>query len=403
MRRICLTVVGLYLMMLSAFSQSAQNPDGYEYGTLKLEEANIVSSYYSQNGDHSAVTGGIGTQQLTDLSTVIDLKYATLDFNDRKNTWDFGLGLDHHTAASSAYVSLSGSSKTGGTRIYPSINWDMEDTAKRMIFGLGASYSNEYTYHSYGINGTYTKYTKDKNRELNLKGQIFFDEVKLVEPDELKPVISVVTSASGSGGKPSIPSSPRATFDITSTLSQVVNKRFQLAVIAEGTTQMGYLALPFHRVYFTDGSDHIEYLPDTRYKLPLAIRANYFIGNKFIIRSYYRYYTDSWGITAHAAEIETPFKFTPFVSVSPFYRYYVQTAANYFAPYEKHIEADTYYTSNYDYSSFSSQYVGVNFRIAPPKGLFGDENFTLLEIRYGYYVQTTGLTANNISINLRFK
>jgi hypothetical protein len=130
---------------------------------------------------------------------------------------------------------------------------------------------------------------------------------------------------------------------------------------------------------------------------------NYFIGDKFIVRSYYRYYTDTWGIHSHTASVELPWKISSFLSVSPFYRYYTQTAAKYFAPYGEHTADDQYYTSNYDYSNFNAQYVGVNFRIAPPKGVFGIQSFNLLEIRAGHYQQTTGLTANNIAMNLRFK
>jgi hypothetical protein len=127
------------------------------------------------------------------------------------------------------------------------------------------------------------------------------------------------------------------------------------------------------------------------------------MGDKFILRSYYRFYTDTWGITSHTASIELPWKISSFISVSPFYRYYTQTAANYFAPYGEHTPGETYYTSNYDYSAFQSHYVGINFRVAPPKGVFGMQHFNLLEIRAGHYQQTTGLTANSISMNLRFK
>ena len=83
MKKVCLTVIGLYLLLLNAFSQST-NPDSvkiapkvaaetYIEKPLQLEETNIVSSYYKQDGNHSAVTGGIGTEKVTDLSNGIDL------------------------------------------------------------------------------------------------------------------------------------------------------------------------------------------------------------------------------------------------------------------------------------------------------------------------------------------
>jgi len=167
--------------------------------------------------------------------------------------------------------------------------------------------------------------------------------------------------------------------------------------------QNGYLSLPFHRVYFSNGKDTIEKLPSQRFKVPVGIRANYFLGDNIILRSYYRYYMDSWGSKANTASLEVAYKVTPFFSISPFYRYYAQSAAKYFAPYEQHSASDEYYTSNYEYAQFQSSYYGVGFRIVPPKGVFGWQNLHELEIRYGHYSQTTNLVSDVISVNLGFK
>jgi Protein of unknown function (DUF3570) len=404
MRWVCLSVVGMFLLCFRAWAQSPVNPaDEYKSMTLKMEDVNIVSGYYSQTGNHSPVTGGTGTQQLTDVSNAIDLKFFNYDIFDHKHTYNLELGIDHHTAASSAYVSKTGASRTGGTRIYPSFNWQVENEERRTTFGLGASYSHEYTYQSFGFNALFAKKSKDNSREFDARGNLFLDRVKMVEPSELRPEPIIITSASGRNSKSSIPSNPRNTFDASFSLSQIINQRTQISFLTDGVVQQGYLGLPFYRVYFNDNSVHVENLPDQRLKLPLGIRLNYFLGDKIILRSYYRFYIDNWGVTSHTASLEVPFKITPFVSISPFYRYYIQSAANFFAPYAVHTAADKYYTSNYDYSAFSADYAGINFRVAPPKGVLGAKNFSALEIRYGYYKQTTGLLANNISLNLTFK
>ncbi len=415
MKKICLTVVGLYFWLLSAFSQQYNvDTSSYKNQKLKLDEVNLVSGYFNQNGDHSAVTGGIGTQKLNDVSNVLELKFLKQKNLDNKYTWDLELGYDHHTAASQAYVNPLGTARAWGTRFYPSLNWQVEK-ANGLSFGLGTSLSTEVNYHSFGLDFSVGKTSKNKNTEINFKGQAYFDHVVLIEPTEFvpKPVESTpttYTTASGniitSGGqiiKVHIPRTPRNTFSGSLTLSQVVNKNFQLALIAESVAQNGYLGLPFHRVYFTDGSEKIEKLPSERLKIPLGIRMNYFLGDKIILRSYYRYYTDDWGIKAHTASLEIPYKVTPFVSVSPFYRYYIQTASQYFAPYAQHSSSDPYYTSNYNLSAFTSQFYGINVRITPEKGVFNIPFFNMVDLRYGHYKQTTGLTANNIGINLRFK
>jgi len=391
-------------MYFHSFSQSTTpTTDDYKSMSLKTEDVNIVSGYYWQTGNHSAVTGGIGTQQVNDISNVITLNLVKYDLFNNKNSYGIELGIDHHTAASSAYVSTTGASRTGGTRIYPSFNWKVENENKRSTFGLGGSFSYEFTYISFGANALYSKKSRDNSRELTAHANLYFDIVKMVEPSELRPPPTVISSASTANERSKIPTNPRNTFDLSLSLNQVLNKRTQIALITEPVAQAGYLGLPFYRVYFNDGSVHVENLPGSRFKLPLGVRLNYFLGDKIIIRSYYRYYMDSWGVTSHTASLEIPFKITPFVSISPFYRYYTQTAANFFAPYGIHTANDQYYSSDYEYSAFNSQYEGLNLRISSPKGVFGGKNFSALEIRYGHYQQTTGLLANNISLNLTFK
>jgi hypothetical protein len=173
--------------------------------------------------------------------------------------------------------------------------------------------------------------------------------------------------------------------------------------LADIVQQQGYLSLPFHRVYFKDASVHQESLPDSRFKIPLGFRANYFLGDRFIIKTYYRFYTDDWGLTAHTANIEVPVKITAFLSVSPFYRYYNQSAIRYFGAYQQHTAADQYYTSNYDLSKFSSNFFGAGIRFAPPKGVFNIRHLSMAELRYGHYVKNIGMHSDIISLNLKFK
>ena len=167
--------------------------------------------------------------------------------------------------------------------------------------------------------------------------------------------------------------------------------------------QDGYLGLPFHRVYFADNSVHIENLPSSRLKIPLGIRANYFFGDRLILRTWYRNYHDNWGISSNALQVETSVKINPFFSVTPFYRFYQQSAADYFAAFRIHTAADEFYTSNYDLSKFNSNFYGLGFRIAPPNGVLKIQHLNSMELRYGHYQKTTGMNANIISMNLKFK
>lgn len=401
MKRICLTVVGLYLMLLHAFSQAVADTAVYKPRKLKLDEVNLVSSYYTQNGDHSAIQGGVGNEHVTDLANGLELKWIGWDAHERKNTLTAGMGVDHHTAASQAYISKTGASRrTDGMRLYPSLDWMRENEKKGTSLSLGAYYSNEFNYRSIGLNAGVSK-KMPRSGELGIKASAYFDQVKLIFPSEFEPPVN-----NGGFGRerehPDYGSSPRQTYTASLSYSQIINTRLQASFLLDLVEQHGYLGLPFHRVYFTGGVDSVEKLPSARFKLPLGLRLNYFLGDKVILRGYYRYYIDSWGLHAHTASLEVPVKITPFFSVSPFYRYYTQTAVNYFAPYEQHRLTDTYYTSNYSLSAFSSHFFGTGLRIAPPNGVLGT-HLAALELRYGHYTQTTDLVSDIISLNLQFR
>lgn len=397
MKKIFLSAAGL-LALLHAQSQQTVDSTGFQGRKLKLEEVNLISSYYQQDGNNSAVTGGIGSEKLTDLANVIEVKLTKYDKRLRKHSFDIELGIDHYSSASSDKVDLkaNSSASSADTRFYPSLTWSMENEKKGTTFSIGASSSTEFDYQSFGGNISFSKKTKDRGGEFTAKFQTYLDQVKLVTPTELRTVTN-------GGEDDHYGTASRNTFAGSLSYSQIVNDRLQVMLLADVVQQQGYLSLPFHRVYFTDGSVHQEKMPDSRFKLPLGLRANYFLGDKVILKAYYRFYTDSWGITSHTASIETPVKITPFISISPFYRFYAQTATKYFAPYQTHTAANGFYTSNYDLSKFNSDFYGAGIRFAPAKGVLGMQHFSMLELRYGHYAKNINMNANILSLNLRFK
>src|SRR4029079_7941428 len=131
------------------------------------EEANLVSSYYRQDANNAATTGGIGSEKLTDLSNTIDVKFSLYDRHFRKHSITGEIGIDHYTSASSDKIDPStlSSASHADTRIYPSIEWTMENSDKGTTIGAGVSYSTEYDYQSFGANFSFSKKTKNKNGE----------------------------------------------------------------------------------------------------------------------------------------------------------------------------------------------------------------------------------------------
>lgn len=393
MKKIVITGLAL-LGLFTAYSQSTPSDStAYKSTKLKVEEVNLISSYYKQDGNNAAVTGGIGSEELTDISNTLDVKLVKYGKSGKKHTFDVEVGIDHYTSASSDMIDLSANSSasSGDNRFYPSLNYTMENEEKGNTFGVGLSSSTEFDYQSFGGNVNYSKKTKNRNGEFTAKFQAYLDQVKIIKPVELR------APNEGYGTE------NRNTLALSLGYTQIINQNLQLAFMADVITQQGYLGLPFHRVYFNDGTVHQENLPDSRLKIPVGIRASYFLSDMFIIRAYYRYYSDDWNLQSHTANLEVPVKITPFFSISPFYRYYTQTAAKYFNGYEAHSAAEEFYTSNYDLSNFNSSFFGAGLKFTPLDGIFGIRKFNTIEIRYGHYTKTTEMVSDIISVNLKFK
>lgn len=393
MKRLLISGYALLSLMQLSAQNTPKDSSSYKATKLKIDEINLVSSYYQQDGNNASVTGGIGTQKLTDISNTIDVKLFKYDKAGIKHHWDIEAGVDHYSSASSDMIDLQAntSASSSDNRFYPSVTYTRENEEKGKSLSFGLSSSFEYDYQSYGGAVGFSKQTKSKNGEFVARFQTYLDQVKLILPTELR-----------GPGAPS-GSEARNTFAGSLGYSQIVNKNFQLLFLVDVVQQSGYLSLPFHRVYFTDGSVHQENLPDSRIKIPISVRGSYFLGDNIIFRGYYRYYSDDWNLTAHTFDLEVPLKLSPFLSVSPFYRYYSQQGAKYFKGFEEHTNASEFYTSNYDLSTFNSQFFGAGIKFTPLKGVFGIKHLNTLELRYGHYTRTTQMTSNIISLNLKYK
>lgn len=452
MFRISISGLALLLGMLSAKSQSTADPveSNYKKKELKVEEINLISSYYTQDGNNSAVTGGIGSEKLRDWSNMFELKLIRNTKSGINHRYSIGIGYDAYTSASSDKIDTattwsgfnqgpgnpqvpnqgtarpdrprgghSGASSISSTtttsvfspgvvtsaslkdkRIYPSVSWSVENPRLGLTLGVGASYSTEWDYRSKGANLSIIKVSKDKNMDLGLTLSAYLDHWLVIYPAELRPV---GYPYGGERDKDQLTRSPRNTYAVGLNWNQVINKKLQVGVMLEPSMQQGLLGTTYQRVYFANGKAAPEKMPDQRTKYPLSLRASYFIGDFLVLRPYYRYYADSWDLHAHTLNMEASIKAGPFVSFIPFCRYYTQNGVSYFAPYKSHLDTDAYYTSDYDLSKFTSNQYGMGVRIVPLNGVMGVQAFNSLELRYSHYDRSNGLSANIVTAALSFK
>jgi hypothetical protein len=390
------------LAFLFSFQAKAQNDtisENYKKQKLKIEEINFISSYYKQDGNNSAVTGGVGTEKLTDIATNLEVILSKKDKKNNVHSFDLSLGVDSYSSASSDNIDPNtvSSASYQDIRIYPSADYTYTNIEKKYGLHAGVSFSAEFDYTSIGANIGFTKTSKDNNREFSVKGMAFFDTWKVILPIELQNNPSD-TEANHLDTK------PRTSYNLGFTLSQVINKNFQLALLADLGYQEGLLATKFNRVYFDDLAVKSEKLPSTRFKIPVGLRANYFLTDRIVLRTYYRYYYDNWGINSHTFSFEPSVKLSAFSSLSLPYRFYTQSEANYFKPIYQHPESTEYYTSDYDLSKFSSNMIGLGYHVTDSdKGIFNIKRIHSLELRYGYYTRNNGLNSHIITLALQFK
>lgn len=412
----------------------AQEKDAaYRIRKLNLEEINFVSGYYNQEGDHSSIGGGKGDESLTNISNAIQLRLVKINEN-YEHRLDISAAVDHHTsastrlintipngasttkytgkmiaktAASSASSNLSGaSSKFIGWRIYPSINYSIKDLTNNSTYGLGAYYSREFDYQSVGAELSFTKSTSNNNSEFGIKGMAFFDQRLEILPVELRPTYNgqILKSMDDDDDDDGDQDENyklwnKNSYSLNLSYSQIINQRLQISLLADFAYQEGLLSIPYNRVYFTNRTVSNEKLPMHRWKIPLGLRLNYFLGESFILRTYYRYFLDDWGIRAHTAQIEIPIKTSPFFSLSPFYRYHHQTSNNFFKPYGEHAVGERYYSSDYDLSQFESHNIGLNFHYLPLESKL----FRSWDLRYSHYKRSEGMSAHNLTLAITFK
>jgi len=178
--------------------------------------------------------------------------------------------------------------------------------------------------------------------------------------------------------------------------------------------QQGLLSTPFQRVYFADVedsfiedfqlADDIERLPDSRFKVALGGRLNWYLNEIFTVRTFYRYYFDDWGISSHTASIEVPIKITDKFTLYPSYRFYNQTAADYFKPYESALSTDEFYTSDYDLSEYSANQIGfgVSYTDIFAKAHIWKLGLKSIDLKFYQYDRDTSFSSSIITAGFKF-
>lgn len=408
--RVQLRLILLCFSCLVIFLSHAQ--DNKDTTKVQLDDVSIdfLFNYYEQDGIHSPVTGGRGTEQLTNVAPSIIVNIPL----DSVRSISFSGGVDYYTSASSdninnPYLEVDhvSSASADDFRAYSNVGFKQKNNQKKTTYSALLGMSFEFDVASVSVGAGYSKASKDDNKEFAVKGTYFFDNWKLIYPIEHR-----------NAGVQALDNNIRHSFNLSLIESWVINKRMNASVNLDLVMQTGLLSTPFHRVYFNDYNtsfrldslvnSNVELLPNTRFKIPIGLRYNYFLTDFLLLNTYYRFYWDTWNVTGNTFQIEMPIKIKNFMRVYPFYRFHHQTSAKYFAPFAAHEPTADFYTSDFDLSGFTSHKFGLGLGISPLYGIFNfkkKSNTNVLksiDFRYAHFMRSDGLRANLYSIGINY-
>jgi len=331
------------------------------------------------------------------------------DDNNNKNK--FIAGDTDIPVTGSPWIASSGASRKD-MWINFNLGYSHYSGDRNKIYGASVSIANEFDYFSTGGGLDFSSLFNEKNTEISVGTRIYLDHWRPQYPTEIKtyfetggdlnagyfegvPISDQNGNETGKTGPDTwrpvseglIQDKHRNTYVLKLGFSQILGKNAQMSLFTDITYQTGWLANPMQRVYFADRpnyyignpahiplyttpqntevfqlADDYEKLPHTRLKFPVGMRFHYYLNEFAVLRTYYRYYFDDWGLQAHTLDMEVPLKVSGSFTLYPSYRYYTQTAIKYFAPYETHLSTETFYTSDYDLSAFDAHQVGFGIK-----------------------------------------
>lgn len=434
--KIKITIITLLLALFASAQEKDSTDVAYKKRVLESTEIDFLASYYKQDGIHSAVAGGKGMEDLTDVTPTIVVAVPV----NEDDVLTVDAGISAYSSASSGNINPFDSSTPSPWQASSGasaqdvlttlvVNYSHSSDDRNTIWNAHLSGSVEYDYSSIGFGGGLTKLFNDKNTEFNISANVYLDTWKPIYPKELQDFSDYGLSGgifnhfaiNSTSVNPYNPvdfklhdKKNRNSYSLSLSFSQIVTKKIQFSLFADVLQQQGLLSTPYQRVYFADKDDYfindfqladdIERLPDSRFKLPVGMRWNFYLSEKFALRTYFRYYWDNWGIDSQTASLEVPIKISSRFTIYPMYRYYTQNQSKYFAAYEKHLSTEEYYTSDYDLSTFNAnQYgLGVNYTdifLGSRIWKFGLKN---IDLRFNHYSRSDGLEANIISFGIKF-
>ena len=381
----------IILLAVSMIAHAQQADTTFTKQKVKSTQYEYLFSYYQQDGNNSAITGGIGTEQLKVYINKLNITHAVDSFN----TILIEAGMDIISSASTDRIDfIMSSASSKDNRFWLAAGYQKGSKDNKQLYGVKPSFAMESDYLSWGLSAWWSARNDLNNWRYGVSAQLFADDLRWgrLNDDFRRPVTVVYPVELRDSVWFDI--YMRYTYNVDFDFQHDINRRMSIGIFPGVIIQHGLLSTPFHRFYFAGANEAVvENLPRQRVKFPLGLQLNSFIGARMVLQFYYRYYWDIFGIQGHTVNLETPIKIIPQLTFVPFIRYYKQIGTKYFFPYQTANTGEAYFTSDYDLSGFSSYKFGAALRFSSVKTNF----FRQISLRYAHYYRNNGLFFNQVT------
>lgn len=254
--------------------------------------------------------------------------------------------------------------------------------------GVGYYLSKEFDYFAQQLKTTFTDDFLDQNFYVSLGGSYGWDAIDPTEDVDSD-----------------TPSDSRKTLHGNVVLTQVLSPTAQIRVGFEVNRVRGLQHSPYRNVY-ADGGGVAEEHPDKRLRRDAFVRLNKYWRNRSSLKLSYRIYADDWGVKSHAIGARLSQYVGSAVGVRYRYRYYDQTAADFYRPeYDSADGVDGYLSGDYRLGAMKSHLFGTRLSIG--LGSLSEDTVWLsqlgIHVNYERYFNDSNFSANVFETGLHYE
>lgn len=158
-------------------------------------------------------------------------------------------------------------------------------------------------------------------------------------------------------------------------VSQVLTRNLIAGGTYETITDEGFLNNPYRSVRYVDPTSgagysfQTEIYPRTRTSNAFSVRARYFLPYRAAASAEYRFFSDTWGILAHNAELSYTQPWRAKWIFDAKFRYYTQEASDFYSDLFPRQDAQNFLARDKELSTFVSNTVGVGATYEFPGGI----------------------------------